>query len=263
MSIETSNQKEKTPITAWAFLLIPLIIWVFDASLQKDIAWFRWVNQTTTFLPDSFWTGISLLGNGWACFAIAFPLILFAPRLLMAGICSGIFTGIFSRIGKMLANTPRPAGLLDQSSFHIVENPLLHSAMPSGHTMTAFGIAAAIYFSINADRRKKYLWIFLLAIAVGISRMALGAHWPEDVLIGASLGTLCGLAGAWLAAKIKPSKLEFGQWPFWLCLIGSIVCSYILLYTKLDYHLNKPFQYILFALIVLTWIGMIIRIRKA
>lgn len=263
MKIETSSNKQKTPITAWAFLLIPVIIWVIDTSLQKDIVWFRWVNQTSRYLPDSFWTGISLLGNGWACFALAFPLILFAPRLLMAGICSGIFTGIFSRIGKMLADTPRPAGLLDQSSFHIVENPLLHSAMPSGHTMTAFGIAAAIYFSIDADRRVNYLWIFLLAIAVGISRMALGAHWPEDVLIGASLGTLCGLAGAWLASKIKPYKLEFGKWPFWLCLIGSIVCAYILLNTKLDYYLNKPFQYVLFALIVLTWIGMILRMRKA
>lgn len=263
MNKEVSTNKQRTPITAWAFLFVPVIIWAFDASFQKDIAWFRWVNQNATVLPDSFWTGISLLGNGWACFALAFPLILFAPRLLMAGICSGIFTGVFSRIGKIVADTPRPAGLLDQASFHIVESPLLHSAMPSGHTMTAFGIASAIYFSIEYERRKKYIWIFSLAIAVGISRMAVGAHWPEDVLIGASLGTLCGISGAWLASKIKPAKLEFGQWPFWLSLVGSIVCAYILLNTKLDYHLNKPFQYILLATIILTWIGIIIRIKKA
>jgi membrane-associated phospholipid phosphatase len=263
MNIEAPSRKQRTPITAWAFLFIPAIIWVFDVSLQKDIVWFRWVNQNAGYFPDSFWTGISLLGNGWACFALAFPLILFAPRLLLAGICSGIFTGIFSRLGKMIADTPRPAGLLDPSSFHIVENPLLHSAMPSGHTMTAFGIATAIYFSIDIDRRKNYLWIFLLAIAVGVSRMAVGAHWPEDVLIGASLGTLCGIAGAWLASKIKSEKLQFGQWPFWLSLVGSWICAYILLNTKLDYDLNKPFQYALLAVIILTWIGIVMRIKKS
>lgn len=263
MNMEVFSKSQRTSVTAWAFLLIPLVIWIFDAGFQKDIAWFRWINQNTTVLPDAFWTGISLLGNGWACFALAFPLILFSPRLLMAGICSGIFTGIFSRIGKIVFDTPRPAGLLDQASFHIIENPLLHSAMPSGHTMTAFGIASAIYLSIEYHRRRNYVWIFLLAIFVGISRIAVGAHWPEDVLIGASLGILCGIAGAWLASKIKSEKYEFGQWPFWLCLVGSVVCSYILLNTKLDYYLNKPFQYVLLAIIILTWIGIIIRIKKA
>ncbi len=250
------------PALVWAFLLLPLIIWILDISREQDIIWFRAMNQTTSELPDIFWTGFSLLGNGWACFALAFPLIVFTPRLLIAGVCSGIFTGIFSRIAKMLADTPRPAGLLEQSSFHIIENPLLHSAMPSGHTMTAFGIATAIYLTIDASSRKKYFFLFILAIMTGVSRIAVGAHWPEDVLIGTTLGVICGICGAGLTTQFKTAQLEMGKPLFWVLIIGSIICSYVLVFKKLDFNLNQTIQYVLFAIITFTWLTIFIRIRR-
>jgi membrane-associated phospholipid phosphatase len=33
---------------------------------------------------------------------------------------------------------------------------------------------------------------FTLPNATGVSRIAVGAHWPEDVLVGASLGIIAG-----------------------------------------------------------------------
>jgi membrane-associated phospholipid phosphatase len=262
MTSNTFSTNIKTPTLVWAFLLLPLMIWICDTFYQQDIVWFRAINQAAKELPDIFWTGFSLLGNGWACFALAFPLIIFAPRLLIAGVCSGIFTGIFSRIAKMVADTPRPAGLLEQSSFHIIENPLLHSAMPSGHTMTAFGIVTAIYLTIDVSTRKKYLFLFILAIMTGISRIAVGAHWPEDVLIGTTLGVICGISGAFLASKFKPHQLEIGKWTFWTLMIGSVICSYVLAFQKLDFNLNQPIQYGLFAIIAFTWLSIIICIRR-
>lgn len=262
MTPNSVSSRTRTPISVWAFLLLPLVIWIFETSYQQDITWFRAINHAARELPDIFWTGFSLFGNGWACFALAFPLIIYAPRLLIAGVCSGIFTGIFSRIAKMIADTPRPAGLLEQSSFHIIENPLLHSAMPSGHTMTAFGIVTAIYLTMDIQLRKKYFFLFILAIMTGISRMAVGAHWPEDVLIGATLGVICGICGAFLASKFKSHELEIGKWAFWILMIGSVICSYVLLVQKLDFDLNKPFQYALVAIIVLTWLTIIVRIRR-
>jgi undecaprenyl-diphosphatase len=60
-------------------------------------------------------------------------------------------------------------------------------SFPSGHTTTAFAMAVIIgHFSA-------ILWpgALLLATLVGLSRLALGAHFPSDVFAGMILGCLC------------------------------------------------------------------------
>jgi undecaprenyl-diphosphatase len=60
-------------------------------------------------------------------------------------------------------------------------------SFPSGHTTTAFTIALILgHFS-------PLLWPFalLLATLVGLSRVALGAHFPSDVIAGMVLGCAC------------------------------------------------------------------------
>ena len=47
--------------------------------------------------------------------------------------------------------------------------------------------------------------IIALAALVGLSRLAVGAHWPVDVLAGAAIGWCVGLTGV-LAAR---------RWPLW------------------------------------------------
>ena len=37
--------------------------------------------------------------------------------------------------------------------------------------------------------------MIILAAVTGLSRLAAGLHWPEDVLAGAGLGLLCGAVG--------------------------------------------------------------------
>ena len=244
-------------VSQWLLPLIPLIIWAIERFFNLDIIWFRTINQVTSSLPDLLWTGLSILGNGWGCFALAFPLILFAPRLLMAGILSGIFTGIFSRVAKLIADTPRPAGLLDPNSFHIIDQPLLHSALPSGHTMTVFGIACAFYYCSTKKYRRYLKWLFVLAIGTGVSRIAVGAHWPEDVLVGSSLGFISGIWAATLAKLIPEHYLKLNQWPAVTTYVGSAVCFYVLITQTLDFVINQPIQWILAGIIAITWIKLI------
>ena len=259
-----SSAQFSTKVSNWVWLIaaIPLIIAVIERSLNQDIIWFRAINKITSNFPDQTWASLSLFGNGWACFALAFPLLIFSPRIFYAGLFSGLFTSILAKPVKLILNTPRPAGLIDPSTFHIIGDYLYQAAMPSGHTTTAFAIATGIYLTIDWSKRIKFSWIFILPILTGISRIAVGAHWPEDVLVGMSLGILSGILGAKLARLINIKYLTIRSWPSLIVICGSFVCGYILLNTTLDFDHNDSIQYFLVVVLSITWIMLINQFRK-
>jgi len=65
-------------------------------------------------------------------------------------------------------------------------------SFPSGHSFNAYLLATVMAFSIfNATNKKlhKYFWApFLWAFMVALSRVAIGAHNPLDVIVGALAG---------------------------------------------------------------------------
>jgi|AGTN01.1.fsa_nt_gi PAP2 superfamily. len=63
-------------------------------------------------------------------------------------------------------------------------------SFPSGHAQTAFAIAAVLSAYIP---RRYNLITYLLAAAVGMSRIYLGVHYFTDVIAGAAVGTLIGM----------------------------------------------------------------------
>ncbi len=62
--------------------------------------------------------------------------------------------------------------------------------MPSSHAANLFG--QAVYFLMIARKSAKYL--FPLAVVVALSRVFVGVHYPFDVLVGAFVGAVSGLA---------------------------------------------------------------------
>ncbi len=70
------------------------------------------------------------------------------------------------------------------------------SSFPSGHTMEAFAMAAAI--SILFSRKTIILPVYFWAIMVGYSRIALGVHYPSDVVAGMLIGTFIGWFVPWV-----------------------------------------------------------------
>jgi len=118
------------------------------------------------------------------------------PRVLRMGILAGVYATLLSHALKTFINTARPPMVLGESL--TVIGPVWHwHSFPSGHTVTAFVIAAC--FSVGTRKSTRFLF-YALAVAVGASRVWVGVHWPVDVIAGAAC------AGASVALAIRTTK---------------------------------------------------------
>ncbi|CAM3606341.1 phosphatase PAP2 family protein [Polynucleobacter brandtiae] len=241
-------------VNAWAWLLpllpLGLAVAIYFGGLQT--ATFLFVNHYTQLLPDVVWTWLTFLGNGWGIFALCFPLLLLAPRLFVSSLFGAAIGGLISQTLKLLLNLPRPSSVLPLTDFYRVGEPLLHNAMPSGHTLTAFAVASGIYFSADKDKRSSLWWIFVIASCVGLSRNALGAHWLTDVLAGCAIGVWSGMIGALLSSYIPSAQLAPSKIGPRLLSLAGIGITYVLLTQVLDSPLNASLQYACVALIGIT-----------
>ena len=48
--------------------------------------------------------------------------------------------------------------MVDNTLMRIVGEPMHNVSMPSGHTLTAFAVASAIYFALPPQRRLRFAW---------------------------------------------------------------------------------------------------------
>jgi undecaprenyl-diphosphatase len=63
------------------------------------------------------------------------------------------------------------------------------SSFPAGHAATAFAGATVLAFVVP-----RLAWLlYLVAAAIGFSRVYVGVHYPSDVLAGAAIGVAVGL----------------------------------------------------------------------
>lgn len=231
--------------------LVGLITFIHYQYAGYATQTFLALNHAMDRVPDIVWTGFSLLGNGWSAYALLLPALLWLPSTRMAVLCTAPIAAVVIRAAKVIIDSPRPAGLIDPTTFHIVGEPMFYTGMPSGHTLTAFALAAAVLASIKAGRWVAVV-LFLSATAAGLSRIAVGAHWLEDVLTGAALGIYCGWLGAWLAAKFSTRAVAPQRWPVFLIQGLGLLSVYILLTTELDFPQNEPLQYLLVVFIAST-----------
>lgn len=226
----------------------PVLIFVLGTPLwlqRWEPALFLVINQWCAPVAAEFWTGLSLLGNGWGVLAVTAPLLVLAPRLMVAWLCAAPFAVLFARTGKFLIESPRPAAVVDNAQMRVVGELLHNVSMPSGHTLTAFAVASGIYFALTVAQRRCHWWLWVLAAGTGLSRIAVGAHWPGDVAVGASLGVLCGLLGHQVWIRLPETQFAPASW--WLRIATALVALslYHLLTEELDFAENHTAQMVL------------------
>lgn len=246
----------------WAIPFIPLSLWLALIFSGQEVELFLWLNQAAQVLPNWAWAWFTFLGNGWGIFALCFPLLLYAPRQLCAALISGALAAMISMSLKPLIDLPRPAGVLSENSFYLLGDPLLRHALPSGHTLTVFSIMSALFFSTALPKRNLLFVLFVLAILTGISRNAVGAHWPGDVLFGSALGIWCGLITSRLVVYVTDIQLKPTSLIPRIIAIAGVAELFILQTTVLDFPHNQALQHIGSAIVVITLILFVLRQNK-
>lgn len=255
----------RNPFPLWLWLLpfagvmcsAPLWLHVWEPGM------FVALNQAFLPIPAPIWTGLSLLGNGWGVLGLTAPLLVLQPRLMWAWICAAPFAALFARVGKEWIVSPRPAAVVDNQQMRIVGEVMHTVSMPSGHTTTAFAVACAIFLALPGDQRKRHVWLLLLALGAGLSRIAVGAHWPGDVAVGMCLGLLAGMLGNVLLSALKPAQFAPRSWSLRVVALAVAASVYMLLTEPMDFAENLPFQRVVAAVAAVSLLVFAIRSAKS
>ncbi|MCY1268152.1 PAP2 superfamily protein [compost metagenome] len=156
---------------------------------------------TTQLLAGALLGGLLLLLRQWraACFAIG--------TLVTTALANTGLKYFFARA--------RP---------DVLTEPLTSFSFPSGHSSAAF--AFFLVLGILAGRgqpgRLRLTWLLLAclpALAIALSRVYLGVHWPTDILAGALLAG--GIASAGLALMQRAAPLTAIAPRIWLLVLPA------------------------------------------
>ena len=204
---------------AGALTLIAVCLYVF-ADLAEDTAtnesivgWDtrlnHWLNHESTPGLSSFFRLMTVFG-GTICLSVlavvACALLLRRRRRTDALLVALAYAGseVLTAVFKNTFERERPP-------FHDPALSFSTFSFPSGHSSVSaavYGAVAIVVVRSLADRRAQALTLAataVLVLAIGFSRVYLGAHYLSDVLAGLSLGT------AWLTLCIVALTVREAQ----------------------------------------------------
>lgn len=195
------------------------LLWLTGGDINRTS---YWSTQLTWFATISealypwrvFFDNVTQLGDALILLPIISLLLVWRPQV-WAGFFGAIPLGVLLSVGgKYLAAIPRPGAVLDPAIYTAVGGMKGYHSFPSGHTITIFTIMTIILLiSIpKIQRRVHYLLLvcgLLVASFIALSRVAVGVHWPLDLVAGAALGYLAGISGVILTQRYQ-------RWWCWL-----------------------------------------------
>lgn len=157
----------------------------------------------TQFFLGSLLTGLLLLARQWrhALFA--------GGTLIGTALANGSLKWLFARA--------RP---------EVLSEPLTTYSMPSGHSSASFAffLTLAVLAGRGMPARLRLTWVMMgciPALAIALSRVYLGVHWPTDILAGALLACcVCALSLTLVQNRQPLTAMPLRVW--WLVLPACI-----------------------------------------
>lgn len=143
--------------------------------------------------------------------------------------------GLFVTASLLLAATATTIlkHLLERTRPDVLLHPLESYSLPSGHTSAAFAffLALGVLAGRGSAARTRLSWLVvatLPALAIALSRVYLGVHWPSDIIAGVLVAlTSCALSLALVQRAAPMQALPARVWwlviPACATLFGAMV----------------------------------------
>jgi undecaprenyl-diphosphatase len=172
----------------------PIVQW-FNHPPQPFAALLALVNP---LLRPLALTAVVVLTLGWVLLTAGTT----ARRLeiLRAGAVAAGLAELITQVLKRIVGQPRPTAVIPGLDVHGYPKDPWGNAYPSAHTAVVVAVVAGLWPWLTRAQRVVGI---LLATAVPLNRLYIGAHWPVDVLGGAAIGMLAA-TGSWLVADRWP-----------------------------------------------------------
>lgn len=168
-------------------LLGVFILHILTMNEAANLSAFNVINGLSTSVPAWLQATVTEMGNGVTLGAVILCYLVYRPELAGRVIAATILSLIAVPLLKQYFDAPRPAAVLEY--LNIIGDIRMERSLPSGHASTIFLLVGLIFLSTQK------CWLKLSVIALGTivaaSRIMVGAHWPEDVVLGAFVGLLC------------------------------------------------------------------------
>lgn len=181
---------------------------MYELLHSIDLSMFGFLHDVS---GQSAWadTVIIFLGE-YLAYVVLLAVLVAALRSYRAGkmgealtYATAVVSGLVARVVvaggiRYFYHRPRPFAALNLP--HLLTETSY--SFPSGHAIFFFALAAGV-FSTN---KRFGAWLYVVAILIGLGRIAAGVHYPSDILGGAILGILIGYVGGWLYRTYLSSK---------------------------------------------------------
>jgi undecaprenyl-diphosphatase len=210
------------------------------SAFNRQLTDYRWFFYIITQIGSPL--ALTLLAS--AAFLLGKNKIKIFAMVLMIGL---LFSIVVMNDIKDLVKRPRPEGA--NTMYFLIKNDY---SFPSGHALAIFLVTSVLgaYFGW-----KYYIAGYVLALAVSLSRLYLGVHYPSDVLAGAVIGAILGellifaayrlglcdkiglLSPILKSANVAPVKYDTGaldgRWP--LSVVGFLAVTSAIIFYYTDF----------------------------
>lgn len=229
------NLDEKVKLLWRLVTLFTILAATIYASLGYH-GGFVWLHGLTSKLPDAFLQTLTFTGDSYVALALMLLVVRRIPAAASIAFLAALIGTLITQSLKGYFAILRPASVLPQSELTIIGEAVYLGSFPSGHSLTIFIFATTLW--LFSRRTSLQIGLMLLATAVAFSRVAVGAHWPIDVLVGSALGITSTIIASY---AIQHLRFGFNRLGHGLLVSIFLIAAITLFHHDGGYPLAQPF----------------------